>query len=570
MDCVCLTVVHPSIDIEKTADADEAFEGQIVTFTLTVTNDGDVELTNVRVNDSLAGWFYLGGDGILSPGEIWVIEYDYLIPITEFEGQYMIYNLATAYGTVCADDVTDVDDFDLIGISIVHPCIEIVKTANMQVAMEGQTVTYTITVTNCGDVALTNVRVHDSMTGWFHLGGDGILAAGASWEFSYDYTIPDVDPCAAEVTKIANCATAIGNYGEREVADGVCLCIKVIHPSIKLDKSINCNAAEPGDTVSYLFTVTNTGDVELKNIVVKDSKIGMVFNLPVSLAPGASYSFSQEFAIPMNTMDDPFCNQAIATGFTDYFPNMPVTDSDSAVMDIMHPGLSVLKFGPDYARVGDVVVFSIWVQNIGDVPLYNVMLYDEGLEWSIGDLAIGEQKVEYAPISITAEMSDPFCNTATAVAEYWSCVDQDERTTEASGSKWVEIVNPSLDLLKTGPENIELGPCGEHPEMIEYTFVITNNGDVPLIGVVLVDEMLGLRMYIGDLAVGQSVTRNGCFAPGEDCVCPPSGCLENTASVTGFYMEFTAFDESTWSSCIVIGEGPEDPEDPCDPCDPCA
>jgi hypothetical protein len=106
--------------------------------------------------------------------------------------------------------------------------------------------------------------------------------------------------------------------------------------------------------------------------------------------------------------------------------------------------------------------------------------------------------------------------------------------------------------------------------MIEYTFVITNNGDVPLIGVVLVDEMLGLRMYIGDLAVGQSVTRNGCFAPGEDCVCPPSGCLENTASVTGFYMEFTAFDESTWSSCIVIGEGPEDPEDPCDPCDPCA
>jgi len=69
----------------------------------------------------------------------------------------------------------------------------------------GMTVlTYTVVVTNCGNVELYNVKVYDSLLDqWFFLcdfgDGDGILDVGEWWTFSYTYIVP-ADQCGEEET----------------------------------------------------------------------------------------------------------------------------------------------------------------------------------------------------------------------------------------------------------------------------------------------------------------------------------------------------------------------------------
>jgi uncharacterized repeat protein (TIGR01451 family) len=50
-----------------------------------------------------------------------------------------------------------------------NPCIDIGKEADVESAGIGDTITYTYTVTNCGDVTLTDVYVEDDMLGSIYL-----------------------------------------------------------------------------------------------------------------------------------------------------------------------------------------------------------------------------------------------------------------------------------------------------------------------------------------------------------------------------------------------------------------
>ncbi|MHC1709963.1 MAG: collagen binding domain-containing protein [Methanomassiliicoccales archaeon] len=78
----------------------------------------------------------------------------------------------------------------------------------------GGTLTYTVNVTNCGNVALYGVYVYDSLldeTFWlcdYEGFEDGILDVGEWWLFTYDYLIPE-----EQTGKICNIATAYGQAG---------------------------------------------------------------------------------------------------------------------------------------------------------------------------------------------------------------------------------------------------------------------------------------------------------------------------------------------------------------------
>jgi hypothetical protein len=159
---------EPVITIQKLTNGDDANAptgpvipiGDPVTWTYVVTNPGNIALHDVHVVDDkgVVPVFQNGdanNDGILDPGETW----NYQATGTATAGQYE--NKATVTGTVPFEQPMTVTASDPSHYLGEDPGIAIDKSVDKSVVAPGETVTYTITVTNTGNVALHDVVVSD-------------------------------------------------------------------------------------------------------------------------------------------------------------------------------------------------------------------------------------------------------------------------------------------------------------------------------------------------------------------------------------------------------------------------
>ena len=198
-------VLKPHISISKSPDAQTILIGQTANFTITVTNDGNATLTNVVVTDALApGCARTSADipglASMAPGATITYTCSLANVTTSFT------NIAVATGHPPLGP--DVSAQDTAAVTVVapatHPAIAIVKNPKSQTVTRGGTANFTITVTNTGDVALTNVTVSDPLSPNCNR-TIGTLAPGAST--SYTCTRANV------TANFTNVAVASGTAG---------------------------------------------------------------------------------------------------------------------------------------------------------------------------------------------------------------------------------------------------------------------------------------------------------------------------------------------------------------------
>jgi uncharacterized repeat protein (TIGR01451 family) len=79
-------IYEPGINLEKISDksGEEVDAGDTITYTYFVANTGDVNLSNVSIEDDMIKYIrYISGndngDDLLNPGEVWVYEGSYLV-----------------------------------------------------------------------------------------------------------------------------------------------------------------------------------------------------------------------------------------------------------------------------------------------------------------------------------------------------------------------------------------------------------------------------------------------------------------------------------------------------------
>lgn len=150
-DDAVVQLMNPVIQIEKSPAQQQVVSGQQALFTITVSNAGDVPLRKVRVEDPQAPDCE-SELGKLEAGESRVYQC-YIIA----EGD--IDNIATAIGydpnggAVVASAEASVD--------AINPSIKIEKTPDHKRVVIGKPITFTVTVTNTGDVPLRLVKVVD-------------------------------------------------------------------------------------------------------------------------------------------------------------------------------------------------------------------------------------------------------------------------------------------------------------------------------------------------------------------------------------------------------------------------
>ncbi|HEV2069735.1 MAG TPA: hypothetical protein VGR26_08080, partial [Acidimicrobiales bacterium] len=164
----------PAISIDKRpvgwngvgTETQEVVSGQAATWTITVTNTGDVALTNVRVTDPLASECDLTGAEAFSLG----IGGSRVYTCSRPNVTAGFTNVATATGTPpTGGDVSDSDDSPVTVTAAPAPAIAIVKAYTLtplvdeQTVDQGGTATWMIQVTNTGNTVLNNVTVTDAL-----------------------------------------------------------------------------------------------------------------------------------------------------------------------------------------------------------------------------------------------------------------------------------------------------------------------------------------------------------------------------------------------------------------------
>src|SRR5205823_1573576 len=172
----------------------------------------------------------------------------------------------------------------------------------------------TVTVTNTlapGAVTITKVAPAEEQSTVFHFSLDCTnptqhydLQVTGSDSVTQD-NIPAGSSCKVTETDLpeVNNAPTIDPAGEFTVGATQTVTVTVTNTlkplGILIEKSVTPTSGAPGDTVTYTFKVTNTGQVTLFNILVTDDKLGTIGTIP-SLAPGASTTLTKTTTLPNN------------------------------------------------------------------------------------------------------------------------------------------------------------------------------------------------------------------------------------------------------------------------------
>lgn len=186
-----------SYDVDKTVDKTTAKPGETINYTIHVKNTGDTDITNVKVTDKLPAYYsetketiksqnatsgsILKGDNTvtfskLAKGETATITISYTIkPETALEcGATKIANIVTS----TSDQVKNEDNKGNNEADTTvnkecqpekekKPAYDIDKKVSKTAAKPGDTIIYTVTVRNTGELDLTNVKVGDKLPAYY-------------------------------------------------------------------------------------------------------------------------------------------------------------------------------------------------------------------------------------------------------------------------------------------------------------------------------------------------------------------------------------------------------------------
>jgi len=346
------------IAITKMPDLTQAHEGDAVTYTYTVTNPGNIPLSDVLVTDDKAQHVIYqsgdtNGDGKLDTDETWVFTATYNVTTDDVSP---LVNNAAAAGTNAQSET--IIAWATASVDILRPAIAITKTAESAQAHEGDTITYTYTITNPGNTPLSAISVTDDKAGnityegGYQSGdtnGDEILDGDEIWVFTatYNVTADDISPLVNTATVSGIDALSQSVESEEDTAS-----VDILQPAIAMTKTAEPAQAHEGDTITYTYTITNPGNTPLSAISLTDDKTGNITyeggyqsgdtNGDEILDVDETWVFTATYTI-ITADVSPLVNTAIVSG-TDALSQSVESEEDTASVDILRP--AVVRF-PD-------------------------------------------------------------------------------------------------------------------------------------------------------------------------------------------------------------------------------
>ena len=491
----------PNVSITKTSDKEVYKNGETIVYTIKVTNTGETTLTNVVVTESLNGTFD-NQDGIkinnnvvtidsMNVGESKTLTYRVAVPANSKDGDIVknIVNVTTNEGV--KDEAKKDVKVEVPSTPITPtktPKVSITKTSDKEVYKNGETIVYTIKVTNTGETTLTNVIVTESLNGTFD-NQDGIkvngnivtidsMNVGESKTLTYRVAVPANSKDGDIVKNIVNVTTNEGvkDEAKKDVKVEVPITPKD-NPSLAIVKTSDKATYYPNETITYTIKVTNDGNIDLKdvkvietlngvwkdvsnNVNIVDDKNATIKDLKV----GQTETLTYAYVVPSDAQNNSSIKNIVKAKEDTH--NLNVSDDVTVtIIEKENPALSITKTADKKTvKAGDTITYTIVVKNNGNVDLTNVNVVDSLTSGKFVNVDDTITKVnDYTLIIPTLKAGESKTFTFTYVVDKDTTVKDITNIAtaiETSHSLRVEdkvVVEITKPLIETIPEIVQTG-----------------------------------------------------------------------------------------------------------------
>jgi uncharacterized repeat protein (TIGR01451 family) len=489
----------PSIHVVKSSPtASVTAAGQVVPYTFTVTNPGNVTLTAITVADpkcNVAPAYSSGdanSDAKLQQSETWLYTCSHTVTQAEVDAGGNLSN------TVSADSTESVPATDTVNIPVAQsPSIQVVKSSTtVSVSAAGQVVPYTFTVTNMGNVTLTGITVADAKCNAApayssgDANADSKLQLSETWVYTCSHTVTQAEVDAGG--NLSNTVTA--DSAESVPATGTLNIPVAQSPSIHVVKSsTTASVSAAGQVVPYTFTVTNTGNVTLSAITVSDPKCASPAlssgdtNTDAKLQLSETWVYTCSHTVTQAEVD---AGGNLSNTVTAYSTESAPATSTKNIPVAQSPSIHVVKSSTTLSvlNAGQVIPYTFTVTNTGNVTLTGITVSDPKCNaapsLSSGD-ANGDLKLQLSESwawtcnhTVTQAEVDAGGNLSNTVT-----ADSTE-SAPATATLTIPVSQvPAIHVVKSST-TASVNAAGQ---VVPYTFTVTNTGNVTLTGITVAD-----------------------------------------------------------------------------------
>ena len=275
-------------------------------------------------------------------------------------------------------------------------------------AQEGAEVTLTYTLSNTGNVAVTNVQITNEELTDERINISRIETGERVRKFAEERVTREfVYEMGDEAVTFKPKVTYRADGSDRVLTIGTMAqeTIEVAEGDLELELvgGENVVGAMPGDKATLTLTMRNTGNITYSNIQITDSVLGEIES-GLELGPGEEKTVQREFTV-QESADHAFTVTAVSSagGEIEHTSNkvsVVALDLERAVnLEVSaEAGQTVIREKPA------VVAFAVTVRNIGEVDAQNVELYQgDTLVATIDAIPAGEEARVVKEYSVSME-----------------------------------------------------------------------------------------------------------------------------------------------------------------------
>jgi uncharacterized repeat protein (TIGR01451 family) len=554
-----ITATNPAVTVEKLASVSSfTTVGQVIDYTFTVKNTGDVTLTNLNVTDSLVPAFSCVIPALAPGTQDASCQTSYTVKQSDIDAA-SIANTASVSATPKrgtppsdTDTVTVAGPTRIAGLTVEKQAVESSFTA------VGDVVTYTFAVTNSGNVSVIGpITINDpklANVSCPSLPTVGLLPSlSVVCNGSYAVTQADLDAGKLVNSATATAATILGPI--TSPADQVTI-DAVVSPAVTLVKRVNSvsfnrgtntTVTDAGDRIGYTFEINNSGNVTFASVSVSDAKVTGAICPTGPLAPGLSAVCTATYTLTPADIDTGSVTNT-ATGFgtlpsgqsvSDVSGTSAANDTPTVTSLTSLPLMTLVKSAASPTIVdgandavtdaGDSIAYTFIVENTGNTTLNSISINDP----KVGSVSCAATTLPAGGTTTCAatyllKQLDVDAGFVTNTATVTANPPTGPPIGDTSGSTGVNDTptttnitrTPAIALVKTASAVNDLDGNGpDAGDTIAYTFAVSNPGTVTLTNITVDDPLV-------EAAIGSAMT------PLSVATLPPGGTVNFDGAYT--------------------------------------